>query len=532
MALSASHLAAGTLLAAALMFAPADRQPAAGRVESRSTAEARLDAGALAPFMLFGWVSPPAESSSAARIAEYAHAGLSLMLPAWNDSGKRADNFARLDNAANNGMSCLIWDDRVSRFFTLDPLSTVGGALLDSITSDYAPRPGFGGYYLGDEPPASEFPLLASLHAALRARDPAHPAWNDLPPSPAFSTFDAWQLYVRAYLDTTHARVLCYNEYDFTNTGDRGLFVRHLAAASAIAREYGIPFWTIVQLIQHLIYRPLTDGEMRWQIGQALAYGARGIGYFTYWTPDPDSTLDWHYGMIAHDGQQSPWYGFLAALNPRVAATGRALANLTWLATVHSGSVPLGGTAFAPDGWIADVQGRAALGEFTDAVGARFVMAANSDSLNAQAVALSFAGNVSVERLSDDGATWIALDTTHVAAGTRAVLAFAAGDFAMLRVGGEAGPLRTGSGPGLSLAPNPARHGVSFALGHVRMHGHIEILDASGRRVWSHPLAQGSSIVTWDGTKDSGGLATPGIYFARAEDSGGVSASRLSWLGR
>src|SRR5260221_332048 len=74
-------------------------------------------------------------------------------------------------------------------------------------------------------------------------------------------------------------------------------------------------------------------------------------------------------------------------------------------------------------------------------------------------------------------------------------------------------------------------HVAQFALGHVRLRGHIEILDASGRRIWGRALAQGSGIVIWDGAKDSGGLATPGIYFARAEDSGGVSTSRMSWLG-
>ncbi len=529
--MSVKHLAAGAALAAALVCVPDDRQPAAGRIEGQTAATSRLDAGSLAPFMLFGWVSPPADSSNAARVAEYAGSGLGLMLPAWDDSGKISDNLARLDFAAANDMSCLIWEQRFERFLTLDPVSPEGGARLDSITTDYVHHPGFAGYYLGDEPPASEFPLLASLHAALRARDSVHPAWNDLPPSTVFSTFDAWLTYVRAYLDTTHARVLCYNEYDFLTTGDRGLFVRHLAAASAIAREYGIPFWTIVQLIQHAVYRALTEGEMRWQVAHALAYGARGVGYFTYWTPDPDPTLNWHDGIIGRSGQRSPWYAFLAALNPRVAATGRVLADLTWLATVHSGSVPQGATTFTPDGWIAGVEGRSALGKFTNALGARFLLVANSDSAAVQNLALTFAGETSIERLSGDGASWIMLDTTRVAAGTRVSLAPAAGDFILLRVGGEAGPLRAGSGPGLSLQPNPATHGVQFALGHVRLRGHIEILDASGRRIWGRALAQGSGIVIWDGAKDSGGLATPGIYFARAEDSGGVSTSRMSWLG-
>ncbi|MBI1798977.1 MAG: hypothetical protein HYR73_04765 [Candidatus Eisenbacteria bacterium] len=465
-------------------------------------AQQREDAGMLGSFMRFGWVSPPVESTTAARVAEYAGAGLDLMLPAWQDSGRVADNLSRLDYAAANGLRCLIWDRRFEQFFALDPHSAWGGAVLDTIVADYKNLPAFGGYYLGDEPPQSEFPLLAALHAELRARDPSHPAWNNLLGSTGVGSFTAWQAYVRAYLDTTHAAVLCYDEYDFLESGDRGLFVGNLVGAAGIANEYGIPFWAIVQLIQHYQYRALTEGEMRWQVAHALAYGAHGVGYFTYWTPAPDTTFNWHYGMVGWDGQRTPWYAFLARLNPRVAVAGRTLAGLAWHATVHSGSVPIQATAFTPDEWIANVEGRAALGEFTDALNGRFVLVANSDSAAAQAIALTFPGATKVERLSDDGSAWAEIDTTHVGSGTgtgtRAALALEAGDFTLLRVGGEAGPPRAGSGPGLAIRPNPAHHAVEFVIGHVKTSGRVEILDSLGRRIWSRTVASGSGIVTWD----------------------------------
>src|SRR5437879_4033133 len=61
-------------------------------------------------FYICGWVSPPAESTNAARMDEIAGAGMNLLLPALEDSGRVEDNLKRLDLAAARGMKCIIWD--------------------------------------------------------------------------------------------------------------------------------------------------------------------------------------------------------------------------------------------------------------------------------------------------------------------------------------------------------------------------------------------------------------------------------------
>jgi hypothetical protein len=39
-------------------------------------------------------------------------------------------------------------------------------------------------------------------------------------------------------------------------------------------------------------------------------------------------------------------------------------------------------------------------------------------------------------------------------------------------------------------------------------------------------------VLRWHGESDAGGFVPPGIYFVRAEDTGGVAAARIEWLGR
>ena len=57
---------------------------------------------------MFGWVSPPADSTTEARIAEMAALSFNLTLPAWEDQGRREDNLQRLDWAQAHGIRVVI----------------------------------------------------------------------------------------------------------------------------------------------------------------------------------------------------------------------------------------------------------------------------------------------------------------------------------------------------------------------------------------------------------------------------------------
>src|SRR5207244_1308830 len=140
-------------------------------------------------FVLFGWLSPPVDSTNATRLAQMRGAGLNLMLPALGDPGDRDANLARLDLAAAHGLRCILWDHR---FEGTDPSSPAGAARIDSIVADYRDHPAFFGYYFEDEPSPSLFSKLKSLYAALRARDPQHPAWDNLYGRGHFATREAW----------------------------------------------------------------------------------------------------------------------------------------------------------------------------------------------------------------------------------------------------------------------------------------------------------------------------------------------------
>ncbi len=526
-----------SLVAVLSLVAAGDGPRPAGRVVAGSAA-----ANAVPPsgpgfpaFTLFGWVSPPADSTNARRMDELVAAGMTLVLPSFSDTaveGRTADNLARLDLLAPRGLRAIVWDEGFAGLYHLDPRSPAGRALIDTVVARYAGRAEVLGWYLGDEPGAALFDLLGGVHEVLRERDPQRIAWNNLLGRQAFATRDDWLAYLREYVARVRPRVLCDDHYDFEDSGDHGQFVENAAGLAAVARESGLPFWSIVLVTPHLSYRQVTPGLLAWQAAHLLAHGARGIGFFTYWSPAPDPVTQWGDGLIARDGSLGPLYAPLAALAPRLRAAGETLAAATWLATEYAGSCPVGGTRFAADDWILAVDGRAALGQFAAADGARLVLVANSDSASAQTLALTLPHARSVEQCGATADEWSAVPGAPGDGGARVTLALAPGDFALLRIRGDFGALRAGAGPALRVWPSPARGAVRLSYQGLATGAGLEVLDAGGRRVWRARPAAGAGVVTWDGARESGGRVPPGIYFARLEDARGVAAVRIAWLGR
>jgi len=483
----------------------------------------------LARFTLFGWVSPPVDFTTPERYAELANAGLNTTVLAWLDPGTPAENAKRLESTRPVGVRNLLLDLRLDAVHEDDPATY---PVLDSIVAAYQSDPAFLGYYLGDEPPLSTFPRLAEWFRLLRARDPLHPGWNNLSGRSAFATRAALIAHLRAYASEVLPAVLCTDHYDHLVAGDRGLFVDNVSGTAQVAREYGLPFWGIVLVTKHLVYRDVDDGLLRWQVAQWLSYGCRGIGYFTYWTPAPDTTENWGDGMIRYGtAERTPHYDQVRTLNLRLKPLGETLAGLAWLTTEHSGGTPIGGTPFAPDSLVASLEGRATLGTFADAADTPYLFIANRDSSLAQTLALELLGERQVERFTDAGGwePWPSLPTAH---GRRVELTLAAGDFTLLRLSGGCPGLSSGACDAtLAATPNPGSLSVRFAATRVRGGSTLTLLDVNGRRVWARALAGEAPVVVWDGRTDDGARARPGFYWARLTDANGSVVRRVAWLG-
>jgi len=520
-------LVAGLGLALATATAAGDRPMP--RPVLPAVAAARPAADALPRFTLFGWVSPPAESTTAARYEELAGAGFNVTVLAWDDPGTPEENLLRLDLSRALGVRNLLLDNRLDDVHEADPGTW---PLLDLIIGSYRDQPAFLGWYLGDEPKEDMFPRIGEWFRLLRAHDPGHPGWNNLSGRIAFPSRDAFLDHLRRYVREVDPVVLSTDHYDHFVDGEAGLFIDNAAGTAQVAREAGIPFWGIVLVTRHATFREVDDGLLRWQVAQWLAYGARGIGYFTYWTPPPDPQVGWGDGMIRWEGERTSHYEQVRALNQVVAPVGELLAGLTWLATEHAGGLPVGGTAFAPDALVDAVEGRATLGTFADRDGTPVLFVANRDSSAARTLALELVGERRVERF-DAARGWQPWPTAPTPRGRRVELALPAGGFALLRASGGCDGLVSGAcSASLASTPEPASGPVRLSARAVRGPSALVLVDAGGRRVRGWSLAGDAPVVTWDGRDDGGRRVRPGLYWARLEDARGSVVRRVTWLGR
>jgi hypothetical protein len=202
---------------------------------------------------------------------------------------------------------------------------------------------------------AGQLPFVNLLTAA----DPGEP-WcldNEFGRGDRLAT---WTNYADAYLrafdtDPWPAPVLSFDCYPFFNDGAiRSSYFETLRLARDLTLAHSrpgwrIPLWVIVQLAPFKPHgRPMMKGpsfvQTRWQAWTAVAYGARGICYWTTGTA-PDSTLDERFGpgIVDLDGQPTPLHAPLAQLNRELHALGPTLMKLDPVAVFHAGRGHQGG---------------------------------------------------------------------------------------------------------------------------------------------------------------------------------------------
>jgi len=124
------------------------------------------------------------------------------------------------------------------------------------------------------------------------------------------------------------------------------------------------------------------ENEIFWQINVSLAYGAKGIQYFTYWTPDNSPQIKFGDALVAKDGTLTPRYEYATNADEYLKVMGRELLPLTSESVVHAreGRLPRGAKAFRADNRVRTVSGSPViLSRFKDPNGGteRYLFVAN-----------------------------------------------------------------------------------------------------------------------------------------------------------
>ncbi len=304
-------------------------------------------------FIITFWCAPPATDEALARTAA----------EGYNLTWVPAEG---LDVAARHHLRAMLTSDLLKPEVLDDPVKR---ALLDTLIERVKKHPALEAYFLTDEPGAGAFPGLGKLVAYLRQRDPAHLAYINLYPTYANEqqlgvsaeaaerakvsyptnfagvgtddkTVLRYREHVKRFVETVKPDLISYDHYHFLKRNSDGSpndgtqYFLNIALIRMAAQEARVPFLNIIQAgDEEKVWRVPNAEEMRWLVYTTLAYGGRGISYFTYWGIP---------GGLYVDGKPSPLVRPIAALNAEMAKLGPALLELESLGVYHTAPVPDG----------------------------------------------------------------------------------------------------------------------------------------------------------------------------------------------
>lgn len=293
---------------------------------------------------------------------------------------------AALDACRDAGLKAIVSDPRVGGYDWQHVDATVARKRVEELIGQVGNHPAVFGYYLRDEPTASFFPGLAAVSNIVKERHPGVWPYINLFPNYA----DASQLgaktyddYVEKFIEVCQPPILSYDHYAILEGGGlRGEYFANLESMRRAAVKHKLPFWQIVLSVGCLNYREPSMTDLRFQVYTSLAYGARGLAYFKYFTP---AVGNFRNGPIDHFGHETPMWHTMRQVNLQVGQLAPTLLKLRSDRVYHFGNVPAGCTGPDDKSLVKAMPGPMLVGDFTHADGSRYIMIVNRD-FNASAV--------------------------------------------------------------------------------------------------------------------------------------------------
>jgi len=243
-------------------------------------------------------------------------------------------------------------------------------------------HPAVYGYYLRDEPAANMFPTLAKWAAAVREAAPDAKAYLNLFPiyasGPQLST-GSYEQYVDDFVKMVKPQFISYDNYSLMDDGSlRDGYFQNLEVVRTVALRHKLPFWNIVLSNSHFHYAEPTEANLRFQAYTSLAYGVRGISYFTYFTPQSGN---YRLAPIDQFGDKTPTWDMLRRVNLQIHRLGPTYLKLQSVNVFHHPDVPNGCQGLATSKFLSEVSGdgKYVVGEFEGPEGQPFILIVNKD---------------------------------------------------------------------------------------------------------------------------------------------------------
>jgi hypothetical protein len=284
-----------------------------------------------------------------------------------------------LDAVQAAGLKAIVSDPRTSNYDWTNVDGAKARKNVESLVAEVNQHPAVIGYYLRDEPPASYFDGLEKVASVVRELAPGKWPYINLFPNYAEASQLAtpdYQTYVDRFIATCHPPVLSYDHYALYESGLQDRYWTNLEQMRAAAIKAKVPFWNIVLAVAHFNHREPTFADFRIQVFSTLAYGGRGLAYFTYFAP---KVGNYRMAPIDQFENKTPNWYFMQNVNQQVLKLAPTLLKLRSDEVYHFGKPPPGARPTTQSSLLTSAgSDQFMAGDFTHADdGSRWVMVVN-----------------------------------------------------------------------------------------------------------------------------------------------------------
>jgi hypothetical protein len=222
----------------------------------------------------------------------------------------------------------------------------------------------------------------------LMKKDPKHPPYYNELPNYANNP-KRYERETAAFLKTVKPAFYSWDSYwQLHEENELRYYFDGLETVRRLCLKAKTPSTQIICSIEHMGYRACSEGDLRWQVWTSLAYGTRGITYFTYCHVPGMATGDAP-GFLDKQGNRSFNWVNGQKINRRIGKLGPTLVKLTSAGVYHSdlavGTVPL-----LPEAPVKKIDGGSmVVGCFKDAAGKVYILPVNKHMNEARTFTLT-----------------------------------------------------------------------------------------------------------------------------------------------
>jgi len=210
----------------------------------------------------------------------------------------------------------------------------------------------FAGFFTKDEPSMAEFPYSKTYFDNMRGT--GYINYANLLPNYASSTQLSgngrtdytYDNYVSDYMSQVNPEYVSFDHYcqigTFPNIQHN--YFDNLYTIRAYSEAYKVPWWSFNLTTANVVYRTPTEADLNWEVNTSLCYGAKGVLYFCYQTPNEFSESGGSF--VTKSGTKTSLFDYGKKVNKQVSSMDHILMNCERVGTYQGGS----GHAQSPTG--------------------------------------------------------------------------------------------------------------------------------------------------------------------------------------